>query len=115
MRRGLRADACAVYGSDTGTSRTGSWLPYQAGLATAWTTVRPSPAGSPVPGEAGPRDPVETQLVRSSPVPGEAGPQDPVETQLVRGSPVPGGARRPGLQRVAAEADVQGRGLESAS
>ena len=42
-------------------------------------------------------------------------PRDPVETQLVRGSPVPGGARHPGLQRVAAEADVQGRGLESAS
>ena len=95
MRRGLRADACAAYGSDTGTPRTGVWFPYRAGLATAWTTVRPSPAGSPVPGGAGPRD--------------------PVETQLVRGSPVPGGARRPGLQRVTAEADVQGRGLESAS
>ena len=94
MRRGLRADACAAYGPDTRTSRTGSWLPWRAGLATAWTTVRPSPAGSPVPGGAGPRDPVETQLVRSS--------------------PVPGGARHPGLQRVAAEADVQGRGLESA-
>ena len=31
MRRGLRADACAAYGSDTGTPRTGSWLPVPGG------------------------------------------------------------------------------------